>query len=72
MSLHATVEFNASATELDLIDLAARVSGVSRGEFLLRSAAERAQEILLDGPIQRDAIEFDSHAELAEAARMVC
>jgi uncharacterized protein (DUF1778 family) len=72
MSLNATVEFNVPATEIDLIDLAARVSGVSRSEFMLRSAAERAQEILLDGPTQREVPETDSHLELVDAARMVC
>ncbi|HEY1392171.1 MAG TPA: DUF1778 domain-containing protein [Methylibium sp.] len=73
MSLHATVEFYAPSDELDLIDLAARVVGISRGEFLLHSAAERAHEVLLDGAELEVDEEASRHTiELAEAARMVC
>lgn len=46
-----TFEFEAPVVEMDLIDLAARVAGMSVGEFLLQSAARRAQEVLLNGPL---------------------
>lgn len=43
-----TINIRAKQNQRDLIDHAAQVQGKSRSEFMLESAYQRAQDILLD------------------------
>lgn len=44
-----TFELRAPVIQLDVIDLAARVAGMSTGDFLLWAASRQARQVLLDG-----------------------
>ncbi|BAU10849.1 hypothetical protein LEP3755_13410 [Leptolyngbya sp. NIES-3755] len=43
-----TINIRATQSQRDLIDCAAEVQGKSRSEFMLESAYQRAQDVLLD------------------------
>ncbi len=43
-----TINIRAKQTQRDLIDHAAEVQGKSRSEFMLESACQKAQDVLLD------------------------
>ena len=43
-----TINIRAKQHQRDLIDRAAEVQGKSRSEFMLESASQKAQEVLLD------------------------
>lgn len=43
-----TINIRATQSQRDLIDHAAEVQGKSRSEFMLESAYQRAQDVLLD------------------------
>lgn len=44
----AAINLRANSRQRDLIDCAAQLSSLSRTDFMLNAACERAQEILLD------------------------
>ena len=43
-----TINIRAKQTQRDLIDRAAEIEGKSRSEFMLETAYQKAQEVLLD------------------------
>ncbi len=43
-----TINIRAKQTQRDLIDQAAQIAGKSRSEFMLESAYQKAQEVILD------------------------
>ena len=43
-----TINIRAKQTQRDLVDRAAEIEGKSRSEFMLETAYQKAQEVLLD------------------------
>jgi uncharacterized protein (DUF1778 family) len=47
-STSTVISLRTSASQRDLIERAARLQGMSRSEFMLEAAREKAQQVLLD------------------------
>ncbi|KJH71643.1 type II toxin-antitoxin system TacA family antitoxin [Aliterella atlantica] len=63
-----TINIRAKQTQRDLIDRAAEVQGKSRSEFMLESAYQKAQDVLLDRSFfGLDKTKFKQFVELLDA-----
>ena len=63
-----TINIRAKQNQRDLIDHAAEVQGKSRSEFMLESAYQKAQDVLLDRTFFRlDEIKYKQFVELLDA-----
>ncbi|MBD2079439.1 DUF1778 domain-containing protein [Leptolyngbya sp. FACHB-17] len=63
-----TINIRATQSQRDLIDYAAEVQGKSRSEFMLESAYQKAQDVLLDRSFfALDKQKFDQFEALLDA-----
>lgn len=63
-----TINIRAKQNQRDLIDRAAQVQGKSRSEFMLESAYQKAQEVLLDRSFfGLDELKFQQFVALLDA-----
>ncbi|MEP0919475.1 DUF1778 domain-containing protein [Leptolyngbya sp. DQ-M1] len=63
-----TINIRATQSQRDLIDYAAEVQGKSRSEFMLESAYQKAQDVLLDRSFfALDTQKFDQFEALLDA-----
>lgn len=63
-----TINIRAKQNQRDLIDRAAEVQGKSRSEFMLESAYQKAQDVLLDRSFfGLDEIKYKQFVELLDA-----
>ena len=64
----AAINLRAKPEQRDLIDQAARLLGKSRSDFMLETACERAQQVMLDQVFfQLDAAKFKQFMEMLDA-----
>ncbi|MEE3718158.1 DUF1778 domain-containing protein [Tumidithrix elongata RA019] len=64
-----TINIRAKQTQRDLIDRAAEVQGKSRSEFMLESAYQKAQDVLLDRSFfGLDELKFQQFLALLDAS----
>jgi uncharacterized protein (DUF1778 family) len=63
----ATINVRIQASQRDLIDRAATVSGKSRSEFMLESACEKARDVILDQTFfQLDPEQYEKFLEILD------
>jgi uncharacterized protein (DUF1778 family) len=63
----ATINVRIQASQRDLIDRAATVSGKSRSEFMLESACEKARDVILDQTFfQLDPVQYEKFLEILD------